>query len=81
MQSDHLPPSERRPQSHRGRLASTRIRSSDLQYLIRGYPLRWSAAALAAALTLPADHCGSVEAWARLLDRLDDAIRAIVAGG
>lgn len=55
-------------------------RSPDLQYAIDRYTNRWSAAAIAAACTLPETTRSGVLEWAELLDRLDDAIRDAVYG-
>lgn len=39
---------------------------------------RWSAAAVAAVLTMPEDTRVSCDEWVSLLDRVDDAIRDAV---
>lgn len=47
-------------------------------FAIDAYPRRWSAAAVAAAFTLPPETRQTVDGWARLLDGLHDAISDVV---
>ena len=58
--------------------APPRPRSPTLLRLVETHPMRWSAGAIAAAMTLPADARSDTDAWAKLLDRLDSTFRKIV---
>lgn len=68
----------RRPESSQkiARIASSR--SADLRHVLDTHGARWSAATVAAALTLPPTTCATCEAWIALLERLDDAIHDAV---
>jgi hypothetical protein len=45
--------------------------------MLRDYD-RWSAAAMAAVLALPAGFCSSADEWISLLDELDAAISSVI---
>jgi hypothetical protein len=76
---DHRVPDPRRHESS-ARVVSARVRAHDLRAALDRYEHRWSAAAVAAACTLPETTRDSVLGWASLLDRLDDAIRDVICG-
>jgi hypothetical protein len=56
----------------------TRRPGANRLHILNTHPRRWSAAAVAAALTLPPDACPTVREWGALIDRLDDGIRAAI---
>jgi hypothetical protein len=75
----HQPPKGPARHDSSQRRIELRGRSETLLYVLRTYPRRWSAAAVAAVLALPEVRSTDDE-WIALLDQLDDLIRDAVFG-
>ena len=56
------------------------MRADDRGYAISRWGKRWSTAAIAAALAMPADTRGSAQDWATLIDRIEAGLRHALRG-